>query len=60
MIAQIIAQRIKKEVNERPINNDVKEGMIRVCKRLYQEDKKKGFIKTNYSNEDEFLKDCGL
>lgn len=67
MIAQIIAERIKKQVNL--INNfaisneskdDIKSGAKMICERLYQEDKKRGFIKTHYSSEENFLKDCGF
>lgn len=69
MIAQIIAQRIREEVNELSNHNNtygnlrsffVSKGMKRACKALYRKDKPKGFIKTHYANENDWLLDCGF
>ena len=69
MIAQIIAQRIREELNDFENNEKVytnlrsffvSKGMKRACKALYRKDKPKGFIKTHYPNENDWLSACGF
>ena len=69
MIAQIIAERIRNEIKNLDENNDsfgnlrtffVAKGIKRVCKALYRQDKSKGFVKTHYKTEQEWLNDCGF